>query len=74
MQESNAEQRAAEILRRALELGIALEPLDGHRLRYHGPAAAINELQGVLARHKNRDPRFARGRSRGRRYAGICRS
>lgn len=43
---------AAEILRRAIKLGVTLEPLDGHRLRYHGPAAAISELQGALARHK----------------------
>jgi hypothetical protein len=52
VQDSNAQRQAGEILRHALELGITLEPLDGHRLSYDCLAAAIRELQGAVARYK----------------------
>ena len=57
MQGSNTQrpppiEAAGEILRCAIALGITLEPLEGHCLCYRGPAVAIRELQGALARHK----------------------
>jgi hypothetical protein len=48
-----AKERGADVLQRAIALGISIEPVEGNCLEYRGPAAAINELGDALARHRD---------------------